>query len=40
MMCDSDADSGRMRGGTSHGPVNPMHFRDGTPCFSLEGNTD
>lgn len=21
-------------------PVNPMHFRDGTPCFPLKGNND
>ena len=31
---------GRMRGGTSNNLVNSMHFRDGTPCFSLKGNHD
>ena len=36
-MCDSDLGSGGKRGGTSHSPVNPTHFRDGTPYFRWRG---
>ena len=38
LMCDSNPDSGEIRGGTSHSSVNPMHYRDGTPCFLLKGD--
>ena len=37
-MCDYDPGAGGIRGGTSHSPVNPMHFRNGIPSFSLEGS--
>ena len=39
-MCDSDPDSSGMTGGTIQSPLNRMHFRDGTPWFSLKGDND